>query len=184
MVAFVALVGCAGAQKQEARARPVDDPTGRSIEYIVKAPFAKAQIEATKVLGRDYRLYGPSTGMTALATPYWHLDTRYREFEQTGKKHRSKCSAHIVAFKEYPDYIALTVGCDVDAYSFGLGRGGIHNLFSDLRWDWYPEEGIYLTQDLIESIVRELGVKEADVIRLRRVQAHEQNVQMIRDHAR
>jgi hypothetical protein len=74
--------------------------------------------------------------------------------------------------------------CDVDSYSFGLGRGGIHNLFSDLRWDWYPEEGIYFTQEVMESIVRALGVKEDDIIRLRRFHTYEQQVQLLRQRAK
>src|SRR5688572_6270281 len=90
------LVGCAVAQKQEARIRPVDDPTARSIQYIVKTPFLHAQSVATNILGSGYSLYAPTTGMTAFGTPYWHLDTGYREIEQGGKKHRSKCSAHLV----------------------------------------------------------------------------------------
>ena len=180
LIACVALVGCASAGKQEVRARPVDDPTERSLTYLVKAPFAQAPAVATKVLGYQYSLSAARTGKTSYGTPYWHRDTQYLEYEQDGKKYRSKCSVHIFPFKEYPSYIELHVTCDVDSYSFGFGRGGIHNLLNDLWWDWYPEEGIYLTQEFTEAIVRGLGANDEDVIRLRRFHTYEQQVQMIR----
>lgn len=98
---------------------------------------------------------------------FGEMGTDFRYYEENGKKYRKKCDAKVYAIPKHPEYSEAYLRCILDVYELGLihGRGGIHNLFTQW-WDWYPEHGLYVAEDLLELIAQKLKLKEGQVIRL------------------
>ena len=83
------------------------------------------------------------------------------------KKYRKKCNASVHVIPDYKMYSKVSISCEYDVYELGLihGRGGIHNLFTQW-WDWYPENRVYVAEDMFELIQQKLGLKQDEVILL------------------
>lgn len=133
------------------------DQTLAAIESAFLETFEKSVLgtrKATEEEANEFNLFG-------------EIGTKYLIFHSAGNRYRKRCNARIYLTSGYPDYTEVHVRCDFDVYEFGLihGRGGIHNLFSQW-WDWYPEKGLYLAEDLLELSFKKLKIGEHDVIRL------------------
>jgi hypothetical protein len=98
---------------------------------------------------------------------YSEIRTDFLQYKDKGKEYRKKCSGDVYLIPKQPGYTKAYISCVLDVYELGLthGRGGIHNLFTQW-WDWYPEAGIYLAEDLLESLSQALKLSPNEIIKL------------------
>jgi hypothetical protein len=173
LIAVAVIVGCTAAPVKDARPLPVDDPAADRIVYLIKASAADLQKAASAQLRSRYQQLFIDTGKTGYGTPYWHLSTEYREFKLNGKRYRSQCAVHCFSFREFPQYISLSVSCKLD----------IHDLRSDFHGfpslGWHREQGVHLAHELMTNIVRGAALPESHLIRLRRDPSHEEKIKLI-----
>ncbi len=173
LFALAFTLGCVSGPAKDDRPLPVDDPEARGIVYGVKAS-AQDLLRASS--GRLQSRYGrPSLDMgeTGYGTPYWNLSTAYREFRRDGKPFRSQCAVHCYSYREFPQYVSLSISCNLEKHDL---RSTFHG-FPD--WGWHREQGLYLAHEVMEEIVRAAAIPESDVIRLRRDPTYEDAIKLL-----
>ena len=138
--------------------------------YIFFVPPARAHDAVETVLQENFAVSYLRKNQKSDLNQYnifSEMGTQFLQYEDKGKKYRKKCDAKLYVIPGYPEYSEVYMWCILDVYELGLihGRGGIHNLFTQW-WDWYPERGLYVTEDLLEMVFQWLKINESDVIRL------------------
>jgi hypothetical protein len=141
-----------------------------ALTYIFPVPAARANEAVAGVLRAHFTISYMRVGRKSDLEEYKRyskIDTDFRHYEEKGKKYRKRCAATVYVIPEYPTYSEVDISCDFDVYELGLihGRGGIHNLFTQW-WDWYPERGLYIAEDLLELVSQGLELKDNEVVRL------------------
>ena len=157
-----------------------------NLGYIFSVPPAKAHEALEGVLREKFTISFLSVEKKsdlAEFKRYSKIITDFYRYEDQGKKYRKKCAAHVYVIPEYPAYAEVDISCVFDVYELGLihGRGGIHNLFTQW-WDWYPERGMYVAEDLLELVFKKLKLNESEVIRLNKKDfyTNEERLQLIK----
>jgi len=144
------------------------DATG--LEYIYPIPPAKTYEALLHVLQSTLPVvFSEKENKEKLIQHalYGEVITKFLNYEENGKKYRKKCNASVHVIPDYKMYSKVSISCEYDVYELGLihGRGGIHNLFTQW-WDWYPENRVYVAEDMFELIQQKLGLKQDEVILL------------------
>src|SRR3989344_6228190 len=144
------------------------DATG--LEYIYTVPPAQAYGAVLEVLRSVFTIsFAEKENQEKLKQfhRYGEVLTEFLYYKEQGKKYRKKCNAYVRLIPGYQNYSYVSVDCEYDVYELGLihGRGGIHNLFTQW-WDWYPENRVYVAEDMFELIRQKLGLKQNEVILL------------------
>jgi hypothetical protein len=173
LFAVAIIVGCTAAPVKDDRPLPVDNPEADRIVYLVKATAADLQKAASEQLRIRYQHAFTDTGKTGYGTPYWHLSTEYREFRLDGKRYRSQCAVHCFSFKEFPQYVDLSVSCKLDTHDLRSDFHGFPNL------GWHREQGVHLAHELITNIVHAAAIPETYLIRLRRDPSYEEKIKLV-----
>jgi len=173
---LVLTTGCATEPKA---IRPI--PGGRfnalDLEYIYPVPPAHAY---DALLGAFRSAFDTSVSLAERENPeklrrfrrYGEVNTDYLYYEEQGKKYRKQCDGYVRVIPDHPNYSDVRVGCKYDVYEFGFTRGGIHNLFTQW-WDWYPENHLYVAEDMLELIRDKLKLGRDDIIRLSNLKVNE-----------
>jgi hypothetical protein len=140
-----------------------------TLSYVFAVPAARAHEAMEAVLRERFKVAYVRNSKAALDEHkrYGEIGTELVEYDEGGKKYRKKCEGDIYVIREHPGYSKAALRCIVEVYELGLihGRGGIHNVFTQW-WDWYPENGLYLAEDLLEQTSARLGLTDSQVIRL------------------
>jgi hypothetical protein len=158
------------------------------LSYIFLAPSDKtmAAIESALLESFDVSAISKRKSQADLSqfNLFGEISTEYLYFRKAGEKYRKKCNARIYLISGHSGYTEAHVQCNLDVYELGLthGRGGIHNLFSQW-WDWYPENGLYLAEDVLELSFKKLKLSEHEVVRLNEKDfySREEVLQIVRD---
>jgi hypothetical protein len=104
---------------------------------------------------------------------YGEIGTQFANYKHDGKDYRKKCEATVSEIRSHPGYAEASMRCVLEVYELGLihGRGGIHNLFTQW-WDWYPENGLYVAEDMLELVGKRLKLGDSQIIRLNQKDAY------------
>ena len=193
---FMALLSClttaCATSAKEARphldGRPGNDVDTGTLIYVIPVPAVKAHEALEDLLRAQFPISLVRAGQKSdldQFNGYSKIRTDFHRYKEEGKDYRTKCDAGVYVIPGYPSYSVVDVKCNRDVYELGLihGRGGIHNLFSQW-WDWYPERGLYVAEDLLEALSKKLGLKENQVLRLakKNVYGREEILQVIKEH--
>ncbi len=166
-------VGCVSGPAKDDRPLPMDDPEARGIVYVLNSSAEDLLRVSSGQLQSRYGRPSLDMGKTGYGTPYWNLSTGYREFRRDGKPFRSQCAVHCYPYREFPQYVSLSVSCKLEKHDL---RSTFHG-FPD--WGWHREQGLYLAHEIMEEIVRVAAIPESDVIRLRRDPTYEEAIKLI-----
>jgi hypothetical protein len=168
--------------------RPGNDVDTGTLIYVFPIPAVEAHEALVDLLRTHFPISHVRAGQKSdlqAFNGYSKIRTDFHRYKDGGKEYREKCDAAVYVIPEYPSYSEVDVSCVRDVYELGLihGRGGIHNLFTQW-WDWYPERGLYVAEDLLESLSKKLGLKEDEVLRLakKNVYPKEEVLQLIKEH--
>jgi hypothetical protein len=175
LFAVAITVGCTAARVKDDKPLPVDDPEAYGIVYLVKASAADLRKASSEQLRSRYgqSFIRTETGVTGYGTPFWNMSTDYREYRLNGKRYRSQCAVHCFPFRQFPQYVDLSVSCKLDTHDL---RSTFHGFPS---WGWHKEQGLHLAHELITDIVRGAAIPESHLIRLRRHLTYEAKIKLI-----
>lgn len=167
--AFTFFLSGKGYAEQTSRPLPVDDPRSTSLLYVFPLSPKEIYPSVLKIFKENLPVtYEKKEDKKELELykKYGEVRSDYVYFLQNGRKCRKQCGAYVHLIPYYPNYSLVTMGCDYEGWKSNFG---VHNLF-DWRWSWIGEDSnsLFLDEDMLELIRKDLGLRDDEVIRLRK----------------